>query len=148
MGLSTHPVAWRALAEQPGLARAAYDEAVRWASPVQIFFRTARGHVDLAGTTIPDGEKLLLFYGAANRDPRHWADPDVYDLGRDPSGHVGFGFGLHQCVGQHVARLEGECLLQALAERVSHLEATAEATAVPNNSLRGFSSVPLRLTVR
>ena len=59
-----------------------------------------------------------MFLGAANRDPRRWTDPDAFDLARDPSGHVGFGMGIHQCVGQHVARLEAEALLTALAPRV------------------------------
>ena len=69
---------------------------------------------------VPDGKKILMFLGAANRDPRRWAspehpDPDAFDLTRDPSGHVGFGMGIHQCIGQHVARLEAEAVLTALA---------------------------------
>jgi len=65
---------------------------------VQTFFRTAIRDVEGGGVIVPDGRKILLFLAAANRDPRRWDDPDRFDLSRDPSGHVGFGFGLHQCV--------------------------------------------------
>ncbi|MDX5454182.1 MAG: cytochrome P450, partial [Rhodococcus sp. (in: high G+C Gram-positive bacteria)] len=115
---ATHPEQWRAVRANPSLARTAFDEAVRWESPVQTFFRTATRDIEIGGTVIPDGHKVLLFLGAANRDPRRWERPDAFDLARDPSGHVGFGMGIHQCVGQHVARLESEALLTALATRV------------------------------
>jgi cytochrome P450 len=87
---------------------------VRWESPVQTFFRTATTDVGVGDVVIPEGRKILMFLAAANRDPRKWVDPDSFDLSRDPSGHVGFGMGIHQCVGQHVARLEAEALLTAL----------------------------------
>jgi cytochrome P450 len=65
-----------------------------------------------------------MFLGAANRDPRHWQRPDEYDIARSTSGHVGFGSGIHQCVGQLLALLEGECVLGALAQRVAAIEIT------------------------
>ncbi|MER6976307.1 cytochrome P450, partial [Streptomyces carpinensis] len=105
---ATHPEQWQRLRERPELARVAFDEAVRWQSPVQTFFRTATTDVHIAGALVPEGSKILMFLGAANRDPARWNDPDRFDLSRDPSGHVGFGMGIHQCVGQHVARLEAE----------------------------------------
>jgi cytochrome P450 len=110
---------WRRLQREFALARNAFDEAVRWQSPVQTFFRTATTDVELGGTVIPKGREILMFLGAANRDPRRWTDPDRFDLSRNPSGLVGFGMGIHQCVGQHVARLEAEALLTALAARPS-----------------------------
>ncbi|WP_439379676.1 cytochrome P450 [Amycolatopsis lexingtonensis] len=115
---ATHPGQWQRLREGPGLARVAFDEAVRWESPVQTFFRTTTTDVRIGDVLVPEGKKVLMFLAAANRDPRRWDDPDAFDLARDPSGHVGFGMGLHQCVGQHVARLEAEALLTALAGRV------------------------------
>ena len=78
----------------------------RLESPVQTFFRTTTRDIEVGGTQIPEGRKILMFLGSANRDPRRWENPDAFDLNRDPSGHVGFGFGIHQCVGQHIARLE------------------------------------------
>ncbi|MFI1371985.1 cytochrome P450 [Streptomyces longwoodensis] len=142
---ATHPGEWQRLRERPELARVAFDEAVRRQSPVQTFFRTATTDVDIAGTRIPQGSKILLFLGSANRDPARWTDPDRFDLTRDPSGHVGFGMGIHQCVGQHVARLEAECLLTALARRVAHLELAGEPRRHLNNTLRSWASLPVRV---
>ncbi|MEJ2871472.1 cytochrome P450 [Actinomycetospora sp. OC33-EN08] len=143
--MATHPEAWTALRQEPTLARVAFDEAVRWESPVQTFFRTAETDVPVGDTVVPEGAKILMFLGAANRDPRHWDDPDRFDLTRDPSGHVGFGMGLHQCVGQHVARLEAAALLTALAARVERIEPTADPTRHLNNTMRAFEEQPLRL---
>jgi hypothetical protein len=143
--LSTHPDQWARLRAQPRLARVAFDEAVRWGGPVQTFFRTADGDVRIGQTVIPDGNKILMFLGSANRDPRHWDNPDTFDLSRDPSGHVGFGFGIHQCVGQHLARLEAETLLTALAARVRTLEPAGPGRRHHNNTLRGWESLPLRV---
>ncbi|MEU9731808.1 cytochrome P450 [Streptomyces sp. NPDC048002] len=142
---ATHPQEWQRLRARPELARVAFDEAVRWQSPVQTFFRTATTAVDIAGTPVPEGGKILMFLGAANGDPERWADPDRFDLTRDPSGHVGFGMGIHQCVGQHVARLEAEALLTALARRVAHLELAGEPRRHLNNTLRSWASLPVRL---
>ena len=143
---ATNPEQWQRLRADPSLARVAFDEAVRWESPVQTFFRTANRDIDIDGTVVPDGQKILLFLAAANRDPRRWTDPDAFDLSRDPSGHVGFGFGIHQCVGQHVARLEAEALLTALAARVERIELAGPTRRHHNNTLRAWASIPLRLT--
>ncbi|MFK0113326.1 cytochrome P450 [Streptomyces sp. NPDC091217] len=142
---ATHPEEWQRLRERPELARVAFDEAVRWQSPVQTFFRTATTDVTVAGTLIPAHTKILMFLGAANRDPAHWHHPDRFDITRDPSGHVGFGMGLHQCIGQHVARLEAEALLTALARRVTRLELAGTPHRHPNNTLRSWASLPLRV---
>ena len=144
-GLATHPEEWQRLRENPSLARVAFDEAVRWESPVQTFFRTANGDVRFGDVTVPDGAKVLMFLAAANRDPRRWADPDRFDLTRDPSGHVGFGMGIHQCVGQHVARLEAEAVLTALLQRVESVEPAGPPRRHHNNTLRALDSLPLRL---
>ncbi|EHR49871.1 cytochrome P450 [Saccharomonospora marina XMU15] len=142
---ATHPQQWRRVRERPQLVRAAFDEAVRWQSPVQTFFRTATTDTTIGGAVIPEGSKILMFLGAANRDPRHWTDPDTFDLERDPSGHVGFGMGLHQCVGQHVARLEAEALLTALVRRVERLELVGSPLRHHNNTLRAWARLPMRL---
>jgi cytochrome P450 len=142
---ATNPDQWLRLRGRPELARVAFDEAVRWQSPVQTFFRTATTDTRVAGSTIPEGEKILMFLGAANRDPRRWDRPDSFDLGRDPSGHVGFGMGIHQCVGQHVARLEAEALLTALARRVTRIELAGPPRRHHNNTLRAWASLPVRV---
>lgn len=143
--LATHPEAWTRLRADPGLARVAFDEAIRWESPVQTFFRTAEVDVAVGDTVVPEGAKILMFLGSANNDPRHWTDPERFDLDRDPSGHVGFGMGLHQCVGQHVARLEAEALLTALAARVERIEVADEPTRHLNNTMHAFGTQPMRL---
>ncbi|MFF3417785.1 cytochrome P450 [Streptomyces sp. NPDC002698] len=143
--LASHPDEWQRLRERPELARVAFDEAVRWQSPVQTFFRTATTDVEIAGSLVPEGSKILMFLGAANRDPARWNDPDRFDLTRDPSGHVGFGMGIHQCVGQHVARLEAEALLTALARRVERVELAGEPRRHLNNTLRSFAALPVRV---
>jgi len=141
-----HPEQWALLRQNRTLARTAFDEAVRWESPVQTFFRTTSGDTDIAGTVVPDGKKILMFLGAANRDPRRWDNPDAFDLTRNPSGHVGFGMGIHQCVGQHVARLESEALLTALASRVESIEIVGPVHRHLNNTLRSWKSLPVRVT--
>ncbi|MDO2384372.1 cytochrome P450 [Mycobacterium avium subsp. hominissuis] len=145
--MATNPLQWQRLREEPALIRTAFDEAVRWESPVQTFFRTATRDVHLGDSVIPEGEKILMFLGAANRDPRRWDHPDQFDLSRDPSGHVGFGMGIHQCVGQHVARLEAEALLSALARRVERIELAAPAIRHHNNTLRAWESIPVKVTL-
>ncbi|GAA4685628.1 cytochrome P450 [Gordonia humi] len=143
---ATHPEQWQLLRKDPGLARRAFDEAVRWASPLQIVFHTTGDDpVEFLGTTIGPHQKMMLLIGAGNRDPRRWDAPNNFDLGRDPSGHVGFGMGLHQCVGQHVARLEAEVLLTALADRVEHLELAGTPERGYNNSLQTWNTLPVRL---
>lgn len=143
--LATNPDQFQRLREQTELARVAFEEAVRLESPVQTFFRTALEPVTVDGVLIPEGQKILMFLGAANRDPRRWQYPDHYDLSRDPSGHVGFGMGIHQCAGQHVARLEAEALLTALARRVGRIELAGPPVRKHNNTLRAWRHLPLRL---
>ncbi|MCX5046354.1 cytochrome P450 [Aldersonia sp. NBC_00410] len=140
---ATHPDQWARLRANPALARIAFDEAVRWESPVQTFFRTATRDIRVGNVVVPEGRKILMFLGSANRDPQRWDEPDRFDLARDPSGHVGYGMGIHQCVGQHVARLEGEALLIALAQRFRRIELTGVPTRHHNNTMRGWASIPV-----
>ncbi|GAA4683261.1 cytochrome P450 [Nocardioides nanhaiensis] len=144
-GFVSFPGEWSVLRADPDRARVAFDEAIRWESPVQTFFRTATRDIAVAGGVVPEGDKILMFLGSANRDPRRWQDPHRFDLGRDPSGHVGFGMGIHQCVGQHVARLEAESLLRVLARRVERIELAGEPRRHLNNTMRAWASLPVRL---
>jgi len=142
---ATNPDQWQRLRADPSLARVAFDEAVRWESPVQTFFRTATVDVRVGDHVVPEGKKILMFLASANRDPRRWDDPDSFDLSRDPSGHVGFGMGIHQCAGQHVARLESEALLTALARRVRTIELAGPTKRHHNNTLRAWERIPVRV---
>ncbi|MGJ4898039.1 cytochrome P450 [Bradyrhizobium oligotrophicum] len=144
--LARFPDQWARLRADPSLARNAFEEAVRFESPVQTFFRTTTRDVELGGVTIPEGEKVLMFLGSANRDPRRWEQPDSYDITRKVSGHVGFGSGIHMCVGQLVARLEGEAVLTALARKVGSVTMSGEPKRRYNNTLRGLESLPVTFT--
>ena len=130
----------------PTLARNAFEEAIRFESPVQTFFRTTTREVELAGHRIGEGEKVLMFLGAANRDPRRWENPDSYDVTRRTSGHVGFGSGIHMCVGQLLARVEGEVMLAAIARKVGSIQITGPVKRRYNNTLRGLESLPITIS--
>jgi cytochrome P450 len=148
--LARFPAQFERLRADPSLARGAFEEAVRLESPVQTFFRTtvrdvAVGDASDGDVTIGAGRKVLLFLGAANRDPRRWEQPDEYDITRRAAGHVGFGTGIHGCVGAVLARLEGEVVLTALARKVARVEITGVPQRRYNNTLRGLASLPMRL---
>lgn len=144
--LARFPEEWRRLRQDPSLARNAFEEAVRFESPVQTFFRTTTREVEIGGASIGEGEKVLMFLGSANRDPRRWEQPDRYDITRKVSGHVGFGAGIHMCVGQLVARLEGEAVLTALARKVDSITIDGAVKRRYNNTLRGLESLPVSIT--
>jgi cytochrome P450 len=143
--LARYPEQWRTLRENPNLIRGAFEEVLRFEAPVQTFFRTTTRAVDVAGVHLGDGEKVLLFLAAANRDPRRWEKPDTFDVTRRAAGHMTFGTGIHGCVGQAVARLETEAILTALTRRVASFELTGEPARRLNNTLRGFDTMPLRV---
>jgi cytochrome P450 len=136
---------WAVLRENPHLIRGAFEEVLRFEAPVQTFFRTTTKDVDVGGVRIGDGEKVLLFLAAANRDPRRWDRPDRFDVRRRATGHMTFGTGIHGCVGQAVARLESEAIFAALAKRVASFEMTGEPQQRLNNTLRGLDTLPLRI---
>ncbi len=143
--LARYPAAFEQLRADPSRARPAFEEAVRLESPVQTFFRTTTRAVTIGEETIPEGSKVLMFLGAANRDPRRWERPDEYDITRRNAGHVGFGTGIHGCVGAVLARLEGELVLGALARKVRSIEIVGEPKRRYNNTLRGMSVLPVRM---
>jgi 4-methoxybenzoate monooxygenase (O-demethylating) len=138
-----HPDQWARLRADPSLAKRAFEETLRWDSTVQTFFRTTSREVEIAGEVIPEGAKVLLFLAAANRDPRYWGRADVFDITRSASGHVAFGFGIHQCLGQMVARMEAEALLDAMIPRVEEIRMTGEPARRLNNTLHALSSLPV-----
>jgi cytochrome P450 len=140
-----YPQQWTTLRENPSLMRLAFEEVLRFEAPVQTFFRTTTRAVDVGGVHLGEGEKVLLFLAAANRDPRRWERPDEFDVRRRATGHMTFGTGIHGCVGQAVARLEAEAVFGALAKRVTSFEMTAEPGRRLNNTLRGLDTLPLRV---
>jgi 4-methoxybenzoate monooxygenase (O-demethylating) len=140
-----NPAQWQALRDNITLARTAYDEVLRWESPIQTFFRTTTREVEIGAVAVPADAKILLFLASANRDPRRWDDPERFDISRRATGHVAFGAGIHLCVGQMLARLEAEMIFTALAARVARIELSGEPQRRLSNTLRQFASLPVEL---
>ena len=115
---ATHPEQWQRLREDPGRARQSFDEALRLESPVTGFTRVTTRTAEIGEIEIPAGSRVLLSYASANRDERHWDDPERFDIERPNASHVAFGFGEHACAGMGLARLEATAVLTALARRV------------------------------
>lgn len=143
--LARAPDQWQRLKQDPSLAKAAFDEAIRLESPVQTFFRTATRDSEIGDIAVNAGDKILMVLGAANRDPRRWTDPDRYDIMRKTTGHVGFGAGIHACVGQLLSKLEAEALLSTFARRVSSITMIEVPTRRFNNTLRGLEKLPVAI---
>ena len=143
--LATNPGEWRKLRADPSLAKTAFEETLRMETPLQNLFRTTTREVELEDFHVPASEKVLLLLASANRDPEHWEAPDRFDITRRAQGHVGFGVGVHVCIGQVIARMEGELLLTALAQRVASVELDGSPTRRFNNAVRTFASLPLEV---
>ena len=143
--LACFPDQWQMLRENPQLLRGAFDESLRYVSPIQTFMRTTTRRVEIEGIEIAEGQKILLFLASANRDPRQWEEPDRFDIRRKSLRHVAFGHGIHVCVGQMLARLEAHALLTALVKRVERIELARQPVWRLNNTLHGADRMPIRL---
>ncbi|WP_424140586.1 cytochrome P450 [Roseomonas chloroacetimidivorans] len=142
----THPDQWRILQENPTTARSAIEEVLRYDSTFHSFYRTTTRPLSLEGVELDRNQKILVFIASANRDPRHWPNAETFDVTRKPSSNMAFGAGIHGCAGQMIARLEGEIVLKALAERVGTIEPTGDPELHFNNTVRGYSRLPIRVT--
>lgn len=140
--MAEHPDQWELLRADRSLVPQAFREILRYESPVQAFGRTVRTDWTVEDVTLPAGTKLAVLYGSANRDERRWTGPDRFDITRDNLEHLTFGYGLHACAGQALARIEGEAILNALLDSVSRIEAGTPVRHF-NNILRGLESLPV-----
>jgi cytochrome P450 len=140
---ATDPGQWELLRADPSLARPAFEECIRLETPVQAFSRTATRDTEVGGVGIAEDQRVMIFFGAANRDPRRWENPDRFDVTRKASGHLAFGLGIHGCVGKPVARIEVEAVLGALARRVGSIELDGEPERHLNNTIRSFERLPV-----
>ncbi len=147
--LATHPEEYEKLKADPEkMALPAFEETLRFTSPVQAFYRTAAIDTEVAGVKIVEGTKILCCLGAANMDPDHWDQPNRYDISRQTAGHLALGVGVHVCVGQNIARAEGQAVLRAIAERVERIELTGKETWRPNNAIHALDKLPLRFIAK
>jgi methyl-branched lipid omega-hydroxylase len=139
--------AWRA--DFDGLAYTAVEEILRWSTPVVHFRRTATQDVVLGGQPIKSGDKVVLFYNAANRDEAVFADPDRFDISRRPNPHVTFGGGgVHFCLGAHLSRLEIKVMFKELFERVPDIHVSEEPRPTHSMFFNGFKALQCEFTPR
>lgn len=136
---------WDRLRADRTLVDTAVEELIRFDAPLQLFERTAAEDVTIAGHTVRRGEKIAALLGAAARDPKVFAEPDRLDVGRSPNPHLGFGGGIHYCVGAPLARVEIAAALEALADRLPTLRLAEEPRRRAEFVIRGWRT--LRVTV-
>jgi cytochrome P450 len=146
LALSEHPDERARWAADPSLDRSGVEEVVRWVSPVTWMRRTATQDGEIGGHPFTAGEKFLLVYAAANRDPEVFADPQRFDVGRDPNPHVGFGSkGPHFCLGAHLARRELQVTFRAVFDQLPDLEVTGPPHRLASSFVNGLKRLPARL---
>ncbi len=139
------PDEWGKMEPNQSSTRRAFNEGLRWRSTVQTFFRTANQDTSITDVKIEEGAKVLTFLAAANRDERRWDTPDQFSVTRNAAGHVGFGHGIHACLGQMVARMEADALLSAMREKISRINANGPAVPRLNNTLCSMASIPVKI---
>jgi cytochrome P450 len=148
--LARFPDQRRRLFDAPGLIPAAVEETMRYDNSIHALVRTLPGPVTLLGQDLDPAHKVLLLLGSGNRDERRFRDPDVFDMGREGGeSHLGFGHGLHFCVGSALARLETRVVLEELLDRVSDLEVDADrCMRVHISNFHGFEHMPFTAKIR
>ncbi|HKS48092.1 MAG TPA: cytochrome P450 [Amycolatopsis sp.] len=141
--LLRHPGQWQRLLDDPALVETAVEELIRYDAPLQLFERTATEDVEIAGFHLAKGEKIAALLGAAARDPAVFEAPDTLDVGRSPNPHIGFGAGIHYCIGAPLARIEIAAALHALIARLPGLRLADEPQRRPEFVIRGLVTLPV-----
>ena len=142
-----HPAQWALFKRDPqGLAKRATEECLRYDAPVKSIQRLASQDIDMHGMTLRKNDRIRWFITSANRDPKVFADPDTFDITRDPNPHVAFGNGVHHCLGATLARLEGQEAFKALAHRFPNMHLESEALEYQSSiAFRSVKSLPVEL---
>jgi 4-methoxybenzoate monooxygenase (O-demethylating) len=146
--LALFPEEYQQLRADQQLVRKAFDESLRWDSPSRMAGRITTRDVDIEGFTVPAGEPVGLMFAAANRDPRAWPDPDRYLISRDMKQQVGWGYGVHACVGRVLAQLEAHILLSEIARQVDRIEMAGEPEPWMTTIGHGPARLPIRIYAR
>jgi cytochrome P450 len=145
LAFAQFPDQWDRLRKDPGLLDSATDEVMRWTCPTHFMRRTAAKDTTLGGQDMRAGDKVILWYVSGNRDEEEFADPDTFDIARDPNRHLSFGRGgPHLCLGVHLARLEVKVVLGALAKRVHRFELAGEPKRIRSNFTNGLRTLPIK----
>ncbi|HEU4946509.1 MAG TPA: cytochrome P450 [Kribbella sp.] len=147
LALIEHPDQLARFRDDPGVAASGIEEMLRFVSPVQLTTRIATQTMRFGDFVVEEGDACMLLIGSANRDPDVFTAPDTFDVGRADNPHLGFGLGIHHCLGAPLARLESRIALSALVRRVGRWERTTHELAYKDNiALRGLASLPVDLT--
>jgi cytochrome P450 len=143
LALLTHRAQWDRLVADRTLLPTAVEELIRYDAPLQLFERTATEPVTIAGHHLEPGDRIAALLGAAARDPAVFAEPDTFDVGRTPNPHLGFGAGIHYCVGAPLARVEITAALAALVDRLPRLRLAEEPERRAEFVIRGLRTLPV-----
>lgn len=145
--LATEPHVWAAVKQDPSVRAAVFEETLRMDSPVLGFFRETTEDVAFGDVVIPRGSRVMPHNASANRDERHYPDPDTFTIDRNPVDNLAFGAGVHSCAGQGLSRIEGKALLDALADQVSAISVRGPIVRHYNPVIQGLESAPILLSV-
>jgi cytochrome P450 len=140
-----HPDQYDMIRANPDLIPQAIEEHLRYTSPIQNLYRYTRADYQVGDVTIPSGSRVLMSFGAANRDPLAFDDPNTFRADRNPRSHIAFGYGAHLCLGAPLARMEAQAVLRELVDRVARISMTGPTTWSTNSSLRGPTHLPVVL---
>lgn len=140
-----HPDADAAVRRAPELLAGVVEESLRYDAPVQALFRQTRQVAEVAGVLLPSGARVLVLFGAANRDPRFFLEPDSFDANRQRNEHIGFGAGIHLCLGAALARLEARVALSELFDRTIAVTPRLPGRRIESFILRGYASLPVEV---
>ncbi|WP_182262834.1 cytochrome P450 [Rhodococcus sp. UFZ-B548] len=144
--LAQNPDQWDLVRSDRSLIPNVFNEVLRIESPAQMFARVTTKPYAVDGLELPPGSRVLLLFASANRDERKYPNPDSFDVKRDASDHVAFGYGMHGCPGQGLAKLEGHAVLDALARNVKRFELHGETERDLNNMTRTLSALPVTIS--
>lgn len=145
LAFAEFPEEWEKLEADHGLLRPAIEEALRWVTPIRAMRRTATVDVDWNGTTIRAGDKMVCWFQAANRDPAVFDNPDVVRIGREENDHLAFGWGIHACMGSHLARAEVTTFFRKVLERGLRIVPVGQPDRLHTNQFHAFKRLPVRI---
>ncbi|QWF85403.1 cytochrome P450 [Amycolatopsis sp. CA-230715] len=144
LALLSHPEQYRRLLADRSLLPSAVEEMLRWWTPVMHFRRTATADVRLSDVDIRAGEKVVVWFSAANRDPEVFADPDTFDIARTPNDHLTFGHGPHFCLGAHLAKVQLRAMFGAVLDLLGEVSLAGDPIRLRSNFQNGLKSLPIR----
>jgi cytochrome P450 len=144
--LADHPEQRRELVRDPSVIPNAVEEVLRYEGPTHFVGRCVSRDVELYGQKVPEGSIVQLLLGAANRDPRHFPDPDRFDIHREIDHHLGFGYGIHFCIGAALARLEARIVFEEVLQRFPEWQIDRDkAELSPTSTVRGWQALPVAI---